>query len=157
MHSSFAKLAIVLAGAMYFALATTAQNSDWQVLKTVSPGQRIRIALRDGKTRDAKLQSADDSALTIDRGQILNKNDVRRVLLKRKGHRGKHALIGAGIGGGTGLGLGTAVDAQCSHESIFCTGPYGKIVFTPLFGAIGAGVGAVLPAHGGWQEIYRAE
>lgn len=156
MHSSLRGLSIILAGAMLLTHPSSAQNSDWQVLRTVPQGQRIRLALRDGTSHEGKLQSVSENSVTTDK-QVVNRDDIQRVWLKRNGHRGKHAVIGAGIGAGVGLGTGAAIDADCSKNAFICTGPYGKVVLTPAFGVIGAGIGALLPAHGGWQELYRVD
>jgi len=42
-------------------------------------------------------------------------------------------------------------DNDCSSQSNACTGNKGKAIPTPVFGLIGAGMGALLPASG-WQE-----
>jgi len=147
---------MVLAGAMLLANSSMAQNTDWNALNGVPAGQRIRLALRGGGSRQGVLQRVDESTITIDNGQIVNRDDVRRAWLKGNSKRGKHALIGAGVGGAIGLGVGAAVDADCSKNSIICTGNRGKGILTPVFALMGAGVGALLPAHG-WQEVYRSK
>jgi hypothetical protein len=40
-------------------------------------------------------------------------------------------------------------------QSFYCTGNKGKALATPLFGLLGAGIGAALPT-GRWHELYRA-
>ncbi len=116
--------------------------------------QRIRVSLRAGGTHTGTLQGVSESTLTIRDGQAFKREDVQRVWLKRRGHRGEHALIGAGVGAGVGLGIGVAIDNSCSSGSIVCTGNSGKAIGAPLFAGIGAGIGALLPG-GGWKEVYR--
>ena len=155
MRISLAELFLVIASSTLVASPSLAQNHDWQLLKAVPEEQQVRISLRGGTSHKGILQGVGENTITVD-GKAFNKDDVQRVWLKQKSKRAKHVLIGAGIGGGTGLGMGTAVDAQCSQNSIICTGPYGKLILTPVFGVVGAGVGALLPAHG-WRELYRTE
>jgi len=134
-----------------------AEKSDWGNLKQVAPGQTIKVIATDGKSSQGDFQSVSDDALVVrlaggDRS--FPRETVQRVSIKRDGHRGKHALIGAVIGAGGGLGAGIAVD-QCTPTVIVCTGNKGKAILTPGFALLGAGIGALLPA-GGWREIYRS-
>jgi len=130
-------------------------KDDWKVLKALQQNEQVRVSLRAGGTHNGALQEVSDSRLTISDGQAFNREDVQRVWVKRHGHRGKHTLIGAGIGAGAGLGIGAAIDHHCASNSLICTGNLGKAIGTPLFAVIGAGIGAVLPG-GGWEEVYRS-
>ena len=90
-----------------------AEKSDWGNLKQVAPGQTIKVIATDGKSSQGDFQSVSDDALVVrlaggDRS--FPRETVQRVSIKRDGHRGKHALIGAVIGAGGGLGAGIAVD-----------------------------------------------
>jgi hypothetical protein len=85
--------------------------------------------------------------------ETLSRQDIRRVALKRPGHRGRNTLLGLAIGTGAGLAAGAGVDAQAGHGDWF---PYaGKVVFAPLGAIIGTVVGVALPT-GGWRKVYRA-
>jgi len=135
-----------------------AQNPAWNNLKQLSPGQQVRVVV-NSKSFKGQFQSATDDAIIIRSGgadQTLSRSSVQKVSSHRAGHRGRHALIGAAIGAGAGLGTGAAIDSDCSRTSIICTGNKGKAILTPVFGLLGAGIGALLPA-GGWQEVYRAD
>jgi hypothetical protein len=115
--------------------------------------------VNSNKTVKGQFQSSTDDAIIIrSKGadQTLSLNSVQQVSSRRAGHRGRHALIGAAIGAGAGLGTGAAIDNDCSRNSIVCTGNKGKAILTPVFGLLGAAIGALLPA-GGWQEIYRSK
>jgi len=144
--------------AVLISSSCVAQASEWNVLQQLSAGQQIKVALNGGKSYHGSFQSATDAALVIHAGnseQALPRADVRRVLLKTGGHRGRNALIGAGVGAGAGLGAGAAIDNDCSKTSIVCTGNKGKAILTPVFALLGAGIGALIPS-GGWHEIYRS-
>ena len=135
-----------------------AQNPAWDSLKQVTNGQKIRVVLTDKKSYTGELRSVSDDAIVIHTNgadQSVPRQSVKQVYSRRPGHRGRHALIGAAIGAGAGLGTGAAIDADCSPQSIVCTGNKGKAIATPLFGLLGAAIGAALPT-GGWQEIYRS-
>src|ERR1022692_1130371 len=107
-----------------------ASPEGWASLSQVAPGTEIRVALSGGRT-------------------------VRGSLVKRKGHRGRNALIGAAIGAGGGLAIGAAVDRHDSGKGLNFFPNGGKAVLTPLGAIIGAVVGVAIPS-GGWHDIYRA-
>jgi hypothetical protein len=153
MHIRFTVELLALAGTLLAAPFTNAQKDDWQAVKSLAPGQQIQVSLQSGGSRKGILQDVSDSALTLNTGTI-QMQDIRRVLAKGHGHRVRNTLIGAGIGAGVGLGLGASIDSDCSTTSLICTGNKGKAIGTPLFAVLGAGVGAVLPAHA-WKEVYR--
>jgi hypothetical protein len=135
-----------------------ADNPAWANLKQLSPGQQVRVVVNGKRPLKGQFQSvADDAVVIHTKGadQTLPRANVQEVSLRRPGHRGRHALIGAAIGAGAGLGSGAAIDNDCSSRSIVCTGNKGKAILTPVFGLIGAGVGSLLPA-GSWQEVYRS-
>ena len=133
-------------------------QSEWSVVQRLTSGQELKIAIKDGGSRHGFLDSANDGGIVIRSGkaeQTLSRDQVARILVKGNGHRGRNALIGAGIGAGAGLGAGAAVDNDCTKTSIVCTGNKGKAILTPVFGLLGAGIGALLPS-GGWREVYRS-
>jgi hypothetical protein len=135
-----------------------AENPAWANLNQLSPGQQVRVVVNGKKSFKGQFQSvADDAVVFHSKGadQTLSRSNVQEVSLRRPGHRGRHALIGAAIGAGAGLGTGAAIDNDCSSQSIVCTGNKGKAILTPVFGLIGAGIGSILPA-GSWQEVYRS-
>lgn len=135
----------------------SAENPEWNNLKQLSPGQQVRVQLSDTKFSKGDFQSVSDDAIVIrakGADQTFQRSGVKKVSSRHSGHRARHALIGAAIGAGAGLGIGASIDNDCNSQSIVCTGNKGKAILTPVFGLIGAGIGALLPA-GGWQEIYR--
>lgn len=133
-------------------------QSEWNVVQQLTSGQELKIVLKEGGSRRGTFESATDGSVVLrskNNQQTLSREQVNRILVKRKGHRGRNALIGAGIGAGAGLGAGAAIDSDCSKTSFFCTGNKGKAILTPVFGLLGAGIGALIPS-GGWREIYRS-
>jgi hypothetical protein len=157
-NSSFRVVLVLLAVFVSSALCGAA-DPTWNNLKQLSPGQRVKVVLHGTKSVQGQFQSVTDDALIVRSGgtdQTFPRDSVQQVSLRRSGHRGRNALIGAGIGAGAGLGLGAAVDNNCSPNSIVCTGNYGKAILTPVFGLLGAGIGALFRG-GGWQEIYRMQ
>ncbi len=146
----FALLAVALLSSI-----SSAQDAGWQTLKQLAPGEQVKIVLNGGPSHRGALQSVGDDAIVIGNGESYPKQDVRRVLVRKRGHRGRNALIGLGIGAGAGLAGGAIIDNDCSKTSIICTGNAGKAILTPVFGVLGLTIGAVLPS-GGWREIYRS-
>jgi hypothetical protein len=130
-------------------------NASWDNLRTLRPGQEIRVVLNDAKSYQGELQSLSDGGITLRQAageQTLARQDVLRVSSKGQKRRGRNALIGAAVGAGAGLGIGAAADHGCTQ--IGCVGNLGKEVLTPV-GALAGVVGAVMPA-GGWHDVYRA-
>ena len=80
------------------------------------------------------------------------REDVLQVYQLQKKSRGRRALIGAAIGGGSGLAFGAIVDAK-SDDDWFPNA--GKQILTPMGAGLGAIIGAVWPT-GHWENIYRA-
>lgn len=91
--------------------------------------------------------------------RTLSRQDIKRVQLKRPGHRGRHALIGLAVGAGGGLVAVAALHNAKACNTGFCVGPDVahdvKLAVVPVGAVIGAMVGAALPS-GGWTDIYRA-
>jgi hypothetical protein len=153
------RVVLPLLGLLVSSSLCGAQNPAWNNLKQLSPGQQVRVVVNSKKSFKGQFQSTTDDAIIIRSNgadQTLSRSSVQKVSSRRAGHRGRHALIGAAIGAGAGLGTGAAIDNDCSPNSIVCTGNKGKAILTPVFGLLGAGIGALLPA-GGWQEVYRAD
>jgi len=163
--SSLSFLVLTLLAACLSAGVASAQDlkgqfTSWDNLKTLRPGQEIRVVLNDAKSYQGGLQSLSDDGITFRQAtgdQTLARQDILRVSSKAQKHRGRNALLGAAVGAGAGLGIGAAADHRSCTGGSFgpCFPNLGKEVLTPLGALAGAVVGAVMPA-GGWHEVYRA-
>jgi len=129
--------------------------ADWNVVKGLPPGTRIRTEAAAQKIT-GEVDSVGDDAIvvrTVAGQKTMTRSQITRLAVKKPGHRKRNVLIGLGVGAGVGLGLGIAAKS--------CTG-FGCIGSTaveagapPVFAALGAIIGAVLPT-GGWRDIYRS-
>ena len=152
------ELALLLSWLIAGQSLRAADKTDWNSLKQLGPGQEVQIVLNDAKSYTGEFRSVKEEAIVIQLKageETFSRQTVHRVSARRRSRRGRNALIGGAIGAGAGLGIGAAIDAQCGPQSIVCTGNKGKAIGTPLFGLLGAGIGALIPT-GGWQEIYRS-
>ena len=130
--------------------------ANWANLNRLVTGAEIRVTLANGKTLRGFMQRVTPESLAINSTtsqETLSRQDIRRVALKRPGHRGHNTLIGLAIGTGAGLAVGAGVDAKSGPGRMFPD--LGKAVFTPLGALIGTVVGVALPT-GGWRDVYRA-
>ena len=131
-------------------------TTNWDNLKTLNPGAKTQIVLKDQKSYVGKFQTASDAAIVVrsETGdQTFSRQDVLRISTNGKSHRLRNALIGFGVGAGVGLGVGAAGDSSCGGNCFFPK--LGEEVFTPVGAIVGAGVGAALPT-GRWHDVYRA-
>jgi hypothetical protein len=130
--------------------------ANWANLNQLVAGAEIRVTLANGKTLRGFMQRVTPESLAINATtsqETLSRQDIRRVALKRPGHRGRNTLIGLAIGTSAGLAAGAGVDSQANHSDWFPSA--GKVVFTPLGAIIGTVVGVALPT-GRWRDVYRA-
>jgi len=137
------------------ALVTTAA-ADWDSLNQLAQGSEILVTLATGRTLRGFLQRVTPESLEINATasqEKLSRQDVRRVALKRPGHRGRNTLIGLAIGTGAGLGIGAGVDASRRPDDWFPNA--GKAVFTAMGAVVGTVIGVAVPT-GGWRDVYRA-
>lgn len=73
------------------------------------------------RTVTGKVDRITDDTLVVTSGKGLKtftQQEVTRVSVGKKGHRGRNALIGLGVGTGEGFGVGAAVDAQLISSSV---------------------------------------
>ncbi|MBI3896346.1 MAG: hypothetical protein HY313_10505 [Acidobacteria bacterium] len=146
-----------------FLLLTTiagaqAPEQSWDDLKTLREGEKIQVVDQKLKSLNGTFVSVSEEAITFQTGKdavTIQRGDVFRVSSRERGHsRGRNALLGLAIGAAAGAGLyGGVLAAQGGAEDI----PPAALIAggALLFGGVGAGVGAALPA--GHPTIYRAE
>ena len=141
-----------------FAAVLAAQQAkpiaDWANLNRLVTGAEIRVTLATGKTLRGFMQRVTPESLAINATtsqETLSRTDIRRVALKRPGHRGRNTLIGLAVGTGVGLAAGAGVDSQSGGWFPNA----GKAVLSPLGALIGTVAGVAWPT-GGWREVYRA-
>ena len=142
-----------------FALAAAAQSpaQNWNNVKALAIGTNVRV-LAGSRTVGGQVQGVTDDSLAVDSGkgqEMFAQQQVIRVSVKEKGHRGRNTLIGLGIGAGLGAAAGLEERTEGSRPL-----PLGRskalnaaIGAVPL-GLIGTLVGAVIPT-GGWREVYK--
>ena len=83
---------------------------NWDNLKSLTPGQVIRVVTKDVNSYQGEFRSLNDDGITLRQKageQTLARKDILRVSQKN-GHKPsvRNALIGAAIGAGAGLGIG---------------------------------------------------
>jgi hypothetical protein len=130
--------------------------ANWANLNQLVTGTEIRVTLADGKTMRGFMQRVTPESLAINATtsqETLSQQDIRRVALKRPGHRGRNTLIGLAVGTGVGLAAGAVADSKAG-PGIWLPNA-GKEVLSPLGALIGTVIGVALPT-GGWREVYRA-
>ncbi len=128
----------------------TAQTQEWSSLKMITAGSNLDVKLKDGKRVKGKLINASDTALSLhDRNKPtdLNRGDVLSVHRVSGTSAQKPALIGAGVGAAIGAGIGAGIHGNPD---------YSKPAVAAVFGAFGAGVGALVGYLGGKSRHKRA-
>ena len=142
--------------------------SSWDNLKSLTPGQEIRVVMNNVKSYQGEFESLGDGEIALRQAggeQTLARKDILRVSSKGQNHGSRNTVIGAVVGAGAGLGIGLVANhviwshVNCDEGPFFdCSGPpnphYVKIL-TPGGGVAGAIIGGLLPT-GGWHDVYRA-
>jgi len=144
------------------------RSSSWDNLKSLTPGQEIRVVMNNVKSYQGEFESLSDDGITLRQAageQTLARQDVLRVSWKGQNHQSRNALIGAVVGAGAGLGIGLAANhviwshTNCTEGPAFNCGyppnPHWGIILTSVGVLAGAVIGAVGPT-GRWHEVYRA-
>jgi hypothetical protein len=118
----------------------------------------VRVSVHS-RTIRGQVQNVNDDTLTVNSGkgqEMFARQDVARVSVKKRGHRGRNVLIGLAVGAGAGAAIGAATNTTgCKGSCIFQLSKgeaagLGAVVL----GGIGALVGAAIPT-GGWQDVYN--
>lgn len=128
--------------------------SSWQGLEQLDPGQRITWVSTDGSESSGRLKSVSAGEMTLgnDAGELVRVAKARvRVVLVRRRPRGNRPLwIGLGAGAAAGAALGASGHTQSGGGRMALAG-----VGAAMFGAVGAGVGALLRGKPEDVVVYR--
>ena len=164
-------LVLGLLAACFSAGAASEQDSkgrsrSWDNLKSLTPGQEIRVVMKNVKSYQGKFESLSDDGITLRQAageQTLARQDVLRVSRKGQNQRKRNAVIGAVVGAGVGLAGGLAANHIIWSHANCTTGPpcgyppnpHWEIIGPLVVAPAGAVIGAVIPS-GRWHEVYRA-
>ena len=137
------------AAAALFAIAAPLAAQD--SARTVSPGRLVRVRPVHGSGIQGTVTRVDPDRLRIAVGGdtvTFAREEVRRVdLFQGTGSRvGRNALNGLMIGAAVGAIVGAASGGDSDHLFSYSPGE-GALAFGLLFGALGAGVGALTGMH----------
>jgi hypothetical protein len=110
-------LVLALLAACFSTCAASGQDSkgrssSWDNLKSLTPGQEIRVVMNNVKSYQGEFGSLSDGGITLRQAageQTLARKDVLRVSWKKgQNHQLRNTLIGAVVGAGAGLWIGLA-------------------------------------------------
>ena len=142
------------------------QSSSWNNLKSLRPGQEIRVVMNNVKSYQGRFESLSDDGITLRQAageQTLPRKDILRISWRSQDHQSRNTVIGAAAGAGAGFGIGVAANNVIwSHvncdEGPECSpppNPHWEIILTSIGFLAGAAIGAAVPT-GRWYEVYRA-
>ena len=80
--------------------------ANWDNLNQLAAGAEVRVTLTTGSSVHGFVQRVTPESLILNATtsqESLSRPDIRRVALKKAGHRGRNTLLGFGIGKGAGL------------------------------------------------------
>ena len=149
---SLRRWTLFAAALVYSSGISFAQTSDWAIVRQLTPGQKVQVETTAGKQYVGKVQSVDEDGFRIG-NQTIQKQEVQRVRLWSPGHHVRNTLIGLGVGAGTGLVVGAA---SCGGKDAWFSRGECAAISAPPLGVLGAGIGALLPSHGKWRDVYQA-
>jgi hypothetical protein len=140
---------LVLAVAPVVVCAQTGKD-NWDNLKQLHLGHKIKVVDMDLKAWDGKLVSVSDEAITVREVQKQQQITVQRAKVLRvtdlqRSKRGRNALIGLAVGGAIGVPIGVAKASDVPAS-------VGALIMFGWLGGVGAGIGALVPAH---PNLYR--
>jgi len=133
------------------ASSADAQSGDWQVLKGIPAGTKIKVTLKQSRTfGHCELEEVTDEWLgcyfTSLGSREYARDDIREV---RLGHHS--ARTGLAVGAGAGAILGAANGSAGAAGRVL-----GVVILVPVLGGIGAGVGAVVDPFLHGRTVYRS-
>lgn len=148
------------AALLLFSIGVAAQSTDWNRVKLLPPGTEVRV--ESGVARlQGKIRSVSDDSLIVRTAQgeeAIGRQQIKLLLEKIKGHRGKHILIGLGVGAAGGGLAGAKIGADLASAlrgSVLGGAAAGAALVGAAGAVVGVGVGAALPSGSGWRPVYR--
>jgi hypothetical protein len=139
---------IVLFGSLSSAAA---QSADWQVLRGIPAGTKIKVTLKHGRIfGHCKLEDVTEDWLACHFTSLGYRRYSRDAIQEvRLGHHSARTgfVLGAGAGAIVGAANGSAGGAGRVFE---------LIVFVPVLGGVGAGIGAVVDPFLHGKTVYRS-
>jgi hypothetical protein len=150
-----AVITLVIGSLMAAPLRAQSLEENWNNLNQLKTDQEIQIVTKDAKAHRGRLGGLNADSVTVhlvSGDQTFERLNILRVAYKAKGRRAHHIKVGSAIGAGLGVVNGVFSDTCRSCRS------RGASIVLALFASVllGAAIGAVLPAGGGWKVIYRS-
>jgi len=147
--SSRNKLAIAL-----LVSAVALQAQFWDALRSLAPGDNIRIVDSSGQQHAGTFTAVSERSLSLEtvNGLVeVERSRVRRVEVRASSRRTRNILIGAAIG----VGVSIAADQSAGRYLRNETGEGGGVRALTYIGPIAlfSGIGALLSPY---RAIYRA-
>ena len=145
------------------------QSGNWDHLKSLAPGQEIRVVMTNVKSYQGEFESVSADGITLRQPageQTLARQDIVRVSAKTgQNHPDRKMLAGAAVGAAAGLITGILINnhiwnhVNCTEGPAFnCSGPpnpHWGYILTPAGGLGGAIIGRRVRTSG-WHDVYRA-
>ncbi len=136
-------------------LAASAQSPvpNWGGVKALKADSEIRVVV-GSRTFRGEMRSVTDDSLVVASGkgqEMFTRQEITRVSVRSGSRRGRHALIGAVIGGAGGAVFGGGVTAGAGYLGAT---PAVAGAFGGAGALVGALVGMAIPS-GDWREIYK--
>jgi len=136
------------------------KKGDWKALYGLHSGERIELVETGMKKHVGTFGTVTEEALQMREGSSdigIPKENVARVTVLDKSHRGRNALILGATGAGAGAGIAAAASKCSTSPGSFNLCGIGRGAEVAIFSVVGlvggAGVGAAIPSH---PTIYRA-
>jgi len=137
----FTAVAFLIIALFLSPIPITAQSGsgDWSRVTALSPGTKISLKLKNGKSVKGYLSSASESSISINtkNGQDIKKDDVQSVYVVSDKSAAKAALIGLSVGAGAGAVVG---GIGASNDDYFDSLDSAVVAGLTV---VGAGVGAL--------------
>jgi hypothetical protein len=136
-----------------FTAAAQSPNQKWETVKSLTTGTEVRIAFGSRTVRGDLIRATDDTlVVAAGKGQeMFTRQEITRISVRSGSSRGRHALIGAVIGGAGGAAFGGGFTAAVGFADY---APAAAGVVGGAGALVGALIGAAIPG-GGWREVYK--